>query len=255
MKSFTPYPSVNKIIDHLLIKISDILNSQFIGMYIHGSLALNDFAPDRSDIDLVILTENALSDSLLKKLKLLHKKITLSNLPYAKRIECIYIPIKSLKNYFQEKAFFPCLHIDGKFYIDGFGLIEKHILRENGITIKGQSPKLFIKPVTQNELKKAVIESLKNWWCPQLIDHSRLIKNDYQVYAVLTMCRAFYTIQRGGIVSKSKAASYAKDILDKKWILLINEALSWKIGKNFNHLIKTLDFIKYTLNNFGLLNK
>jgi len=74
MKSFTPYPSVNKIIDHLLIKISDILNGQFIGMYIHGSLALNDFAPDRSDIDLVILTENALSDSLLKKLKLLHKK-------------------------------------------------------------------------------------------------------------------------------------------------------------------------------------
>ena len=251
MKSFTPYSSVNKILDYLLINTSDILNDQLIGMYIHGSLALNDFVPDRSDIDLVIVTKNTLTDNLLEKLKFLHERITLSDLPYSKRIECIYIPIKSLKNYSQEKAYFPCLHVGGKFYIDGFGLIEKYILRENGITIKGQNPKLFIKPVTPSELKRVAFESLKNWWLPQLTNHSRLVKDDYQVYAILTMCRAFYTIENGDIVSKSKAASFVKKTLDKKWTLLIDEALLWKIGKNFNHLKETLDFIQFTLNKLG----
>jgi hypothetical protein len=247
MNEITSYPSVNLLIDLLLDNINKILGNKFLGMYIQGSLALKDFAPYRSDIDLVILTSDILQGEILDKLQLFHKKIIEKKVDYAQRLECIYIPIDSLRNYHKEKAYFPSLHTGGDFYIDGFGIIEKHILREKGIVIKGPDPESFIKPVNSNELKQTAIESLMNWWYPQLTDHSRLAHDDYQVYAVLTMCRALYTIQNGEIVSKSEAAKYAKQTIDRKWTSLIDTALSWKIGDKFNKLQETLDFMRFTL--------
>lgn len=247
MNSFTSYSSVNKILNILLKNISDILKEQFVGIYIHGSLALHDFVPERSDIDLVVLTKEVLLEETLKKLKVIHDKISSSKLLYAQRIECIYIPIDSLRNYSQEKAYFPCLHVGGEFYTDGFGIIEKHVLREKEIIIKGPDTKSFMKPVTAAELKKAALDSLREWWLPKLKDHSKLLKDDYQVYAVLTMCRALYTIQFGDIASKSTAAQYAVKTLDAKWAKLIRETLSWKNREKFNKLDETLNFIKYTI--------
>jgi len=247
MKSFVSNFQVNELLNTLLNYLSEILGNQLIGVYLHGSLALNDFKPDRSDIDLVVVTKNILPDDILEKLKEIHQKITSSNSSYAKRIECIYIPIESLKNYKEENAYFPCLHIGGDFYTDGFGLLEKHVLREKGIVIQGPEPKSFIKPVSANELKRAALNSLKEWWLPKLKDHSKLKADDYQVYAILTMCRALYTIQRGEITSKTAASQYAKQIFDHKWIELIDEALSWEIGKKFNRLSETLSYIRYVL--------
>lgn len=252
MNSFTKYSSVNLILDLLLRNVFAILGNQFLGMYIHGSLALDDFVPDRSDIDLVVVTKTIIPDDLLVKLKLMHKKISSSKMQYAKRIECVYIPIDFLKNYVQEKAYFPCLHVGGNFYTDGFGLIEKHVLREKGIVLKGQSTKSFIKPVNSSELKQAAIESLKNWWFRKLKDHSKLFNDDYQVYAILTMCRALYTVQKGEIVSKTTAAQYAKRTIGKKWSVLIDKALLWQMRDKFNHLEETLEFIEFTLNKAGI---
>ena len=199
-----------------------------------------------------MVTNNILQADILEKLKTMHKKITSGNSSFAKRIECIYIPIKSLKNYEKENAYFPCLHVGGDFYTDGFGLLEKHILREKGIILKGPDPKTFIRPVFPNELKKATLDSLREWWFPKLTDHSKLQEDDYQVYAILTMCRAFYTVQFGDIASKSKAAEYAKKTLESKWASLINEALAWKNGKNFHKLEETLNFLEYTLKKLNI---
>jgi len=218
MKSFTLYSSVNEILNILIKSINELLGERFLGMYVHGSLALNDFVPDRSDIDLVVVTKSIIPNNILKKIELMHKKISLSNLEYAKKLECIYIPINSLKHYSQEKAYFPCLHVGGAFYTDGFGLIEKHVLREEGIVLKGPNPKTFINPVSSSELKQAAIESLKNWWLPKLEKHPKHMESDYQVYAVLTMCRAIYTTQNGNIVSKSIAAQYVKKMLIRNGI-------------------------------------
>lgn len=253
--TFTTYPDVNTVLKLLVEKIDEILGNQFIGMYIHGSLALDDFVPDRSDIDLVVVTKTKLQNTLIEKLKLMHEKINLNGMQYAQRMECIYIPITSLRNYSQEKTYFPCLHVGGEFYVDGFGIIEKHVLRERGVVIKGPHPKTFIKPVPPHILKKAATKSLQDWWMPQLKDHSRLAKDDYQVYAILTMCRALYTIKNGDIESKSTAANWAKKMLNKKWSNLIDQALSWNIGNNFDRLEETLDFIEFTLNMLEILKK
>lgn len=44
------YPGVYAILQKLKLNVQNVLKEQFIGMYIHGSLALGDFNPESSDI-------------------------------------------------------------------------------------------------------------------------------------------------------------------------------------------------------------
>lgn len=48
-----PHPS--EIIEYFTGRIKDLFGENLQGIYITGSLALNDFHPDKSDIDVVIL--------------------------------------------------------------------------------------------------------------------------------------------------------------------------------------------------------
>lgn len=248
MIKYTHYPEVNKVLNYLYINLNKILKDKFIGMYIHGSLALRDFQPNRSDIDLVIVTRGCLSKKYLDLLRVMHNDLTKSKLEFAKRIECIYIPEDSLVNNLINNFRFPCLHVGGDFFEDWFGVIETHVLREYGIVIKGKKPKEFIEKVDSDILKKAVLDALLNWWKPMIKDNSRLKEGEYQVYAVLTMCRVIYSLENGDMVSKTKAYRYAKSIIDKKWVFLLEKAINWKIGDKFPYFYETVDFIKYTIN-------
>jgi len=49
----------------------------------------------------------------------------------------------------------------------------------------------------------------------------------YRCYAVLTMSRMLYTIRHGAIVTKSFAARWAQEALDRRWTPLIQDALGW----------------------------
>jgi hypothetical protein len=80
-----------------------------------------------------------------------------------------------------------------------------------------------------------------------LDDPSRLRSDEYQVYAILTMCRMFYTLEHGEVVSKPTAAHWVMESLDPRWSALIEQALTWRPGLVFDHFEETLDFIRYAL--------
>ncbi len=46
----TPYPEVNRVLLDLLLRVSDILGENFIGMYLYGSLVTDEFEPSRSEL-------------------------------------------------------------------------------------------------------------------------------------------------------------------------------------------------------------
>jgi hypothetical protein len=58
----TPYPDVNAVLHVLLSDVQTVLGNHFIGMYLSGSPASGDFAPQRSDIDFVVVTADDLPD-------------------------------------------------------------------------------------------------------------------------------------------------------------------------------------------------
>jgi hypothetical protein len=143
------------------------------------------------------------------------------------------------------------LDVDGNFKVEEHGnawIIQRHILREKGIALAGPPLRLLIDPVSPNELRRAQIGTLREWWKPQLDAPDLLRSREYQAYGVLTMCRALYTLRFGEIVSKTAAAAWAMKPLGPKWTLLIESALAWPDGMQPDSLPETLELIAYTLN-------
>src|SRR5437870_650926 len=92
----TPYPDVNDVLREVLVQAQAILGSCFVGMYLSGSLALGDFNPHSSDIDLVIVTDGMLSDDLFAALRDMHARFAAGGSPWAARLEVVYIPKPAL---------------------------------------------------------------------------------------------------------------------------------------------------------------
>jgi hypothetical protein len=223
-------------------------------MYLYGSLASGDF-DSSSDIDFVAVTDGEMADDLFSALQTLHTRIAASDSRWATELEGSYIPQHALRRYDPVHAWHP--HIDrgsGDLRLerhDSDWVIQRHILRELGVVLAGPAPQTLIDPVSPNDLRQAVVTILHNWWAPMLQDPSRLQSRGYQSYAVLTLCRALYTLQTGTVVSKPVAARWAQETLGEGWGPLIERA--W-VGRQNPRLEAqpddvngTLDLIRYVL--------
>ncbi len=195
----TSYPEVNEILDRLLTDVKGILGDQLIGMYLFGSLANGDF-DEHSDIDILFVTNTALSGDKFKELYEMHERISTIDTPWAIQLEVSYIPKDTLRRFDPLNHKHP--HIDRgpgeKLHIMQHGadwIIQCYILHKRGITITGPDPKTLIAPVSAADLRWAGSEILQHWICRFLDDPTALKSRGYQSYTVL-LCAAFYTRMR-----------------------------------------------------------
>src|SRR6516165_4911516 len=93
----TPYPEVNAVVHDLLTSLHAILGAQLVGMYLVGSLALGDFDPRESDLDLVIVTVGALPDKTVAALRDLHQRFDHSASAWAARLDIAYLPQEDVR--------------------------------------------------------------------------------------------------------------------------------------------------------------
>ncbi len=241
--------TIDDLLQQLLLKIQSILSNQFVGMYIGGSIANNSFNDETSDIDCYIVMTASLSKSVIHKIEEIHKKFYVSKILYAKKIEASYIPKHDLLN-FNPSNIRPYFN-EGNFFLADYGsnfIIELYMLREKGITIAGPDIKTLIKKISVVDLKLAIQKNLDEYWKPVLNDLEKLKRNDYQVFAILTMCRTLYTLETGMIASKTEAAQWAIKNINPDWKDLIEKSLFWKPNQVFNRLEETQQFIKYVIN-------
>lgn len=251
MDTAIPYPEVNAVLDLFLANVRPVLGDRFIALYVHGSLAGGDFTPQRSDIDFVVVTDGELPDETFRGLAEMHTLLSTSGLKWAKKLEGSYIPRSALRRHQPGNNHFPALRVDGTFAVDQHGpdwVIQLHILRERGIPLAGPPPASLIDPVQPDELRQAVRETLKEWWLPQLDNTTWLQTSEYQAYAVLTMCRILYTLERGAVAAKTAAGRWAGETQEPRWSELIAWALAWpdRLTDNRDRLAEVLDFIRYT---------
>ena len=246
----TPYPDVNAVLQALLASVQAVLGDYFVGLYVHGSVASADFDPQRSDIDFLVVTTAELPGEMLPDLAAMHARLTASGLPLVAKLEGSYIPRPALRRYDPAQAQHPALRVDGSFAVDGHGsdwVIQRHIIREQGIVVAGPAPQTLIDPVQPDDLRRAVLGILQEWWSPPFPAPERFRRSEYQSYAVLTMCRALYTLQYGTVVPKPVAALWAQETLGEPLAALIAWALAWRPDAPTYHLHETLDFIRNTL--------
>lgn len=250
----TPYPEVNAVLSRLVADARAALGAQFSGLYLYGSLAAGDFDPQTSDIDFVVVTAVAPDAEAVAALERLHADLRASGLRWAGKLEGTYIAAPALRHYEAGAAQWPTVN-EGRFYLAPHGpdwVIQRHILREHGVTVDGPPLAPQIDPVAPDDLRQAVSALLRSWWARMLADPTRLRASDYQAYAVLSMCRALHTLRHGTIASKPAAARWAQQALDPAQAALIQDALDWRPGDDFDRLGEVLDFIRFTLTSSGL---
>ena len=246
----TQYKNVNTLLHLLLTKVRAVLREKLVGMYLYGSLSLGDFDPEASDVDFLVVTTEEFPPELLEHLRDMHANIASSGLPYADRLEGSYIPLTPLRRYDPHDARHPTIGVDWEFHVGQHGsnwVIERYIVREHGVIVWGPSPTTLIDPISPLELRKAVCEQLKDFWYPQLAGPEWLRPRDYQSFAVLTMCRALYTLSQGTVASKPAAAAWAQHDLDSQWGPIIEQALAWRHHHERDDLTETLGFLRYAV--------
>ena len=234
----------------LLAGAREILGDNFAGLYLYGSLAGGDFDPERSDIDFLVVTEGELPGELLPALEAMHAGLASAGGKWATKLEGSYIPRRALRRYDPDDAPRPQLN-EGRFYVARYcsdWIIQRHIIREQGVALAGPPPSTLIDPVSPDDLRGAVRGILREWWEPMLPDGAWLRRGgEYQAYAVLTMCRALYTLRHGRIASKPVSAAWAQGELGAGWAGLIKRASAWRHDAPSADLSGALEFVRFTV--------
>ncbi len=248
----TPYSVVNAVLRLLLEEVRGILGPELAGIYLYGSLSLGDFEPGSSDIDFLVVTERELPDEMLHALGAMHARIAASGLKWAGKLEGSYIPRAALRRYDPANNRHPTIGADWPFSIREHGchwVIERYIVREHGVVVYGSPPQTLIDPVSSDDLSAAARQALDDYWRPTLAgpEPEWLRTREYQAFAILTMCRALYTLAHGEVVSKPAAATWAQAILPPPWPALIAKALVWRHDKRPDNMTDMLAFIRYAI--------
>jgi hypothetical protein len=127
-------------------------------------------------------------------------------------------------------------------------VIQRHIIREQGRVLVGPPPQALIDPVEPDDLREAVRGILTGWWQPMIADPTNLHRDGYQPFAILSMCRALYTLERGSILSKPASARWALATLEPRWHGLIERGLAaWQAGAPVDALGEVQAFIRYVV--------
>jgi len=248
----TQYPEINRTLDLLLSEATKVLGNQLVGMYLYGSLSSGDFDPQSSDIDFLVVTTSTLSDKGIADLEAMHHRIWKSGLKWASKLEGSYIPKREIRRHDPRNG--PCPTInEGQFYLDKRGsdwIIQRHVIREQGIVLAGPDPKTLIDPVDPDDIRQAVKGVLQEWWLPMLEDPSWLKRHgsEYHAFAILTMCRALHALEYGTIVSKPMAARWAQKELGERWSQVIERSIAQPVGSEDHDLYnESLEFIRFTM--------
>lgn len=243
----TPYPDVNELLVRFQRGAQSLLGARFAGLYLHGSLAAGDFDPGSSDIDFLVVTEGDLPEALLPGLAELHTRLAQGS-HWGAELEGSYIPRGVVRRYDPQAATHPHIERYGRLVVEQHDvdwLIQRHVLREHGLALYGPPAAEIIDPVPPEALRQAAASLLHGWWARQLADPRLLQQRGYQVYAVLTMCRARYTFAHGTVVSKPVAARWALEKVGPRWRELVELAVRRELDRDT--LPETLAFIQATI--------
>lgn len=201
---------VTRFIEKLQLEICRIVRQNFVGCYLHGSLALGGFNKHSSDIDLLVVTKTALTISVQKELAKLF--LSTSTKPYP--IEITFFHVEQLKvwshpcpydfhysEYWRDR-FVTALQNNSSLY---FNLHDKTdvdlaahltILHKQGICLKGKPIHKVFPTVPKFDYLDALLSDYND--CLDNMEHT-------PVYCILNLLRVYLFVKEERITSKQEA--------------------------------------------------
>jgi hypothetical protein len=217
----------------LLTSVQGILGDNIVAVWFDGSIALGDFDPGRSDIDLVVIA-GAPTGEATEALRAVHVGFAMAGPPWGNEVETVYISPAGLHGD-AVRSGVPHLYIerqsDGELKsgpVDPGWLVHLRVLREHGRSITGPAPMNIVGTVSDDELKRVAQWGADRWLTPYRKDPATLARLGSRVFAVLTTCRLLYTLQTGQVVAKAAAARWALSAVPGGLMPVIEGAMAWR---------------------------
>lgn len=263
----TPYPELDHVLTDLAVKLRDALGNIFVGMYLQGSLAIGDFDLT-SDVDFIVVTNNDLSDAEVQDVQKVHTLTYNQNNRWVKRLEYSFIPKRVLNELSSPYANGRRNNITERelwYFDNGHStiarsdhcntLVTRWTVREKGISVSGPDPISLIDPISADELRKEIRDTLVGWG-EELLQNPEPYRNRfYQSYLVLNYARMLHDLHEGKVGSKLVGITWAKLNLDPQWTELIDfcwmerqdTSISVKQPSTSEVFEKSLQFVSYVV--------
>ena len=220
---------VDNLINSFVECSKDILWDNLVGVYLHGSLAMGCFNPQRSDIDLIIVVSEPLSD-LIKK-EYLDMVVEHNAKGPKKGIEMSVVLKKACKPFIYPTPFE--LHFSAG-YLDWYKENPDDYIREMKGTdkdlaahftiINKRGKCLFGLPINEVFAEVPATDYMDSIWYD--VEHAKKDIKHYPMYLTLNLARVLAYKEEGLVLSKKEVAEWAIDKLPNEYHRLIRNALS-----------------------------
>ncbi|MFI6286803.1 nucleotidyltransferase domain-containing protein [Streptomyces sp. NPDC051018] len=171
-----------------------------VSVWVHGSLAAGiDFRPGRSDLDLIAVLERPCTPAGEQRLADLHATLA-KDVPAAVKLHCGYPPAGELADPAGEHLTWA----HGELFRRPVGPVTRRELHEFGRVLYGPPVAELLPPITDTQLKEAIVGELTDDWRPNL-SRERLRQDAWVDHGFLALARAAVTLRSGDLISKREA--------------------------------------------------
>lgn len=229
---------IKEILDAFVESYNNILKTNLVGIYLHGSLAMGCFNPQSSDIDILVVVEKDIS--FTAKRELIDSILELSKKGIKNDFE-ISVMLEEYARHFNYPTPF-ILHYSSMYkerYTNDSGFVcgngFDHDLASHITIISSRGVCLFGRPVCQ------VFEPVsKEYYIKSIIGDIESAKDNIvetPVYYILNLCRVLYYLREGAICSKKEGGEWGLINLPVQFNYVVKSALlTYNDAKNILQL-------------------
>ena len=171
-----------------------------VALWAHGSLALGDFQPGRSDLDLIALIRAAPTAAQRGELQRMHEALP-SQEPLAEKLHCSYVIETELDD--AGRNHLTWAH--GELFDRPVTPVTRRELCLGGRTLLGPAPATLVPPVTDGELNDFIRADLRDYWYPHTARADVWLTDIWVDLGLLTFARATVTLADGRLITKREA--------------------------------------------------
>lgn len=216
------------IIDEFTDMSKEIIGDKLTGIYLHGSMAMDCFNPEKSDIDLLIVIENDITD--VQKMEFMKLVVRLNDQAPAKGLEISIVKREYCKPFVYPTPFelhFSPMHLywfrdNPENYVENMKGEDKDlaahftIINRYGIVLTGEQ----IGDVFGQVSKKNYVESI--WFD---VKGAREDIVDEPMYMTLNLCRVLAFLKEDLCLSKQQGGEWGTANMPERYHPLILQAL------------------------------
>ena len=217
-----------EVLARLAADLERVLGGGLLSLALHGSWALGDFTPGRSDLDVLAVMATDPTAATLAALHEVHARLATDFPEWDGHVEVEYVSVEAIRAVVQgTDESHPMISVG-----NGEPLHEVEASRHSVLNwaaalqadrpIAGAAPSTVLPAIDRRLIHQVVLQHVRAW--PEWVDEMQHAGG--QAYTVLTLCRAAEALATGRQVSKLAAANAGRSRFPE-WSALIDWAREW----------------------------